>query len=285
MSLHYPVGTLADGRDKVLIDPSRAGWSYAGLRVFELPAGGSRRLAFESIEAAVVPLSGECVVDGPGYEFDLAHRRSVFEAMSDICYLPAGDEVVISTRQGVRVALATAVASERRSALFYAAADVRVEIRGAGPATRQVNPLLAASVDGPQRLIVVEVLAPGGNWSSYPPHKHDELTATEVPLEEIYYFEIRDIGGAGFGFHRTYTADGAIDETAVVGSGDVFLVPRGYHGPTVAAPGYDMYYLNVMAGPDPQRRWLISTDPAYDWLWNRWSTEPSDPRLPFYGQA
>jgi 5-deoxy-glucuronate isomerase len=126
--------------------------------------------------------------------------------------------------------------------------------------------------------MVVEVLTPAGNWSSYPPHKHDEWAEGEVPLEEIYYYRID--GEGGFGIHRTYTTDGSLDETVVVGDGDVFLVPRGYHGPCVAAPGYDMYYLNVMAGP--QRHWLITTDPDHHWLWRAWETEKVDPRLPFY---
>jgi 5-deoxy-glucuronate isomerase len=179
------------------------------------------------------------------------------------------------------------VASERRSPVYYPSQETRIEIRGAGQATRQINALLSASVEGPQRLIVVEVLAPGGNWSSYPPHKHDEWSEDEVPVEEIYYYLIREgrADGGGFGLHRTYTLDGAIDETVAVRSGDVFLVPRGYHGPCVAAPGYDMYYLNVMAGPDPQRRWMISTDPAYAWLWEAWKETPMDPRVPFYGIA
>jgi 5-deoxy-glucuronate isomerase len=161
---------------------------------------------------------------------------------------------------------------------------VGVEIRGAGQASRQINGLLSADVEGPQRLIVVEVLTPAGNWSSYPPHKHDEATATETRLEEIYYFEVD--GDAGFALHRTYAPDrtshSAVDETVTVRSGDVYVIPHGYHGPTVAAPGYDLYYLNVMAGPDPERRWLICTDPTHVWLLDAWEGAATDPRLPMY---
>lgn len=142
-----------------------------------------------------------------------------------------------------------------------------IENRGAGQSTRQVNHLLGADVVGPQRLIVVEVITPDGNWSSYPPHKHDEATESECPLEEIYYFRFNRPGA--FGIHRTYTAEGEIDETVAVHDGDAFLVPRGYHGPSAAAPGYPMYYLNVMAGPGP-RAWLVSTDPDHSWLWEYW---------------
>lgn len=281
MRLHFPAGTLAGATDEVDVQPPQAGWDYTGLRILELEAGSSTGLELPEGEAGVFPLNGGCSVVGGGYRFDLANRESVFAAMPDCCYLPRGSDSVVSTETGVRLAIATALATEAREPRFYPAATAAVELRGAGPASRQINQILGPGVTGPQRLIVVEVLVPGGNWSSYPPHKHDEWSADEVPLEEIYYFEIRG-SAEGFGVHRTYTTDGAIDTTVVVRSGDVFLVPRGYHGPTIAAPGYDMYYLNVMAGPDPGRRWKISTDPAHAWLWERWKSEPLDPRLPFY---
>lgn len=131
--------------------------------------------------------------------------------------------------------------------------------------------------------MVVEVLTPAGNWSSYPPHKHDDPGGGEVVLEEIYYFRID--GQGGFGHHRTYTLDGDIDETVTIHDGDVFLVPRGFHGPCAAAPGYDMYYLNVMAGPNEERAWRTSTDPAHEWLWEVWAQDPPDPRRPMTGPA
>jgi 5-deoxy-glucuronate isomerase len=123
----------------------------------------------------------------------------------------------------------------------------------------------------------VEVLTPGGNWSSFPPHKHDEHSEDEVPLEEIYFFKIR--GDAGFGFHRTYTLDGEIDATVTVRDGDVFLIPRGYHGPCVAMPGHPMYYLNVMAGP-AERAWRVCLDPAHEWLAELLEAAGPDPRCP-----
>jgi 5-deoxy-glucuronate isomerase len=284
MKLHHPAGSLSTANYAIAIDHGKAGWSYSGLRVFDLAPGETRRLSLDGIEGALIPLRGSCSASGSGYQFDLRPRTSVFESMPDVCYLPLDDVVEVSSDTGGTIALATSVASEARPARFYPASRAVVEVRGAGQATRQINPVLSAAVDGPQRLIVVEVLAPGGNWSSYPPHKHDEWSEAEVPVEEIYYFEIRDDAatGAGFGLHRTYTVDGEIDETVEVRSGDVFLVPRGYHGPCVAAPGYDMYYLNVMAGPDPLRRWMITTDPAYAWLWEEWVTVPPDPRVPLY---
>lgn len=262
----------------MLLTPEEAGWDYCGLQVFTLAAGSSRQVDLKEFEAAVVPLSGACHVAAGDGEFELIGRASVFDGIPDVAYVAPGQSVVITGREDSRIAVATARAERQGSSFKVEASSISREVRGAGQATRQVNGLLSAEIDGPQRLIVVEVLTPEGNWSSYPPHKHDECSADEVPLEEIYYFEMR--GEAGFGFHRTYTADRDLDVTETVRSGDVFLIPRGYHGPCVAAPGYDMYYLNVMAGPDPERRWLISTDPEHDWLWESWIGRRPDPRLP-----
>ncbi len=131
-------------------------------------------------------------------------------------------------------------------------------------------------------IIACEVITPGGNWSSYPAHKHDEATATESELEEIYYFEIAagPAGQPGFGYHRTTSSPaGEIDVLAEVHDGDVALVPFGWHGPCVAAPGHDMYYLNVMAGPGLERAWLITDHPDQAWVRDSWEHEQIDPRL------
>ena len=132
-------------------------------------------------------------------------------------------------------------------------------------------------------MIVVEVLTPGGNWSSYPPHKHDEQRTDEMELEEIYYFEIA--GTDGLGYQRVYSSgpDRQIDVCAEVRGGDVVLVPHGYHGPSMAAPGYDLYYLNVMAGPAEERAWRFCDDPAHAWVRGTWEGQAIDPRLPMTG--
>jgi 5-deoxy-glucuronate isomerase len=168
-------------------------------------------------------------------------------------------------------------AERRLEPAYVPARAVGVEVRGGGAATRQVNNFMSADAFEAERLIAVEVLTPDGNWSSFPPHKHDERTDREVPLEEIYYFRIR--GDGGFGMHRTYTADGDIDVTVTVRDGDVFLIPRGYHGPSVAPPGHTMYYLNVMAGP-AERAWRVCTDPTHEWLWELFAELGPDPRCP-----
>ncbi len=278
--LFRPLGTLSTPDDPVSLTTEDAGWNWCGVHILQLPPGQSRRLGLGNSEAAVVPLAGSCRVRTADARVELQGRDNVFSAITDLCFLPMGSEFTISSEQGGRFCVATSIATKRTEPRYYPASGVRIDLRGAGQATRQINNLLTADVPGPDRLIVVEVLTPGGNWSSYPPHKHDELSECETPLEEIYYFEIAKPDG--FGLHRTYTLDGEIDETVTVRNGDVFLVPRGYHGPCVAAPGYDMYYLNVMAGPQPGRQWLICTDPAYEWLWEAWNDEAPDPRLPLY---
>ena len=274
--LFLPAGTAAAGGDPLVITPESAGWTYAGLRVIHLAAGGSRAIGMDGVEGAVVPLEGGCSVTGGGIDASLTGRASVFDGVPDVAFVPLDTEVTVTSETGGRFAIATSVAEERRDPFVLEADAISIDVRGAGQATRVINGLLSADVDGPQRLIVVEVVTPAGNWSSYPPHKHDEWSEHEVPIEEVYYFEIG--GEDGFGFHRTYTPDGEIDATVTVRDRDVFLVPRGYHGPCVAAPGYDMYYLNVMAGPDPERRWMICNDPAHGWVIDEWTGMEPDPR-------
>jgi 5-deoxy-glucuronate isomerase len=166
------------------------------------------------------------------------------------------------------------------------AEDVPVEVRGSGQATRQVTNFGVPGVwDHADKLNACELITPGGNWSSYPPHKHDEASECEVVNEEIYYFRVAGRDGVtpsreGFGLHRTYTSDGELDEDVAVRDGDVFLIPRGYHGPCVAAPGYPMYYLNVLAGPAEERSMAFCDDPAHSWIRDTWKSEELDPRCP-----
>ncbi len=279
--LHLPAGGAAGGADPVAVTPALAGWTYAGLRVLELAAGAARTLQTAGFEAAVLPLAGSCTVECEGRRFELAGRDHVLARVSDFAYLPVDAEARLSSAGGGRFALATAVATRRLDPAYGPAEEVPVELRGAGQAARQVNNFLAPEAFPADKLVAVEVLTPDGNWSSYPPHKHDECRAGEAVLEEIYYFEIAARGGsAGFGLHRLYTADGEIDLTETVRTGDVVLIPRGYHGPSVAAPGYPMYYLNVLAGPAEERTMAFCDDPAHAWVRSSWAGQPPDPRLP-----
>jgi 5-deoxy-glucuronate isomerase len=162
------------------------------------------------------------------------------------------------------------------------AAGVPVELRGAGQSSRQVRNFGTPDTLPASRIIACEVITPGGNWSSYPAHKHDETTATESELEEIYYFEIAagPDGQPGFGFMRTSSSPGHdIDLLEEVYDRDLVLVPYGWHGPCVAAPGFDMYYLNVMAGPGAERAWKISDHPDHAWVRGTWDDQDVDPRL------
>ena len=183
-------GTTAAGPYLTEITPEAAGWAYSGLRIVELTRGGKVELATGPDETIVLPLSGAATVDCDGQRFALHGRRDVFDRVSDFAYLPRDADALITSADGGRFALPSARASRRLAARYVAAADVPVELRGSGSASRQVNNFCAPAVFGADRLIAVEVLTPGGNWSSYPPHKHDEQTADESQLEEIYYFEV-----------------------------------------------------------------------------------------------
>jgi 5-deoxy-glucuronate isomerase len=218
------------------------------------------------------------VVDVDGEQFPLAGRADVFSGVTDFAYAPREATVRVRSDEGGRFAVPAARASRRLPARYGPAADVPVELRGAGQASRQVHNFCSPDVFEADRLIAVEVLTPGGNWSSYPPHKHDVDREGESALEEIYYFEVaRD----GLAYQRVYSSgpDRQIDVCAEVGTGDVVLIPYGYHGPSMAAPGYDLYYLNVMAGPG-ERVWRFCDDPAHAWVRASWDGVPVDPRLP-----
>jgi 5-deoxy-glucuronate isomerase len=284
--LHLRRGTAAEGDWSLVVTPEQAGWSFSGLRVLELAPGASHRFDTGEDELLVLPLAGGCVVDCDGRRFELEGRRDVFSRVSDFAYLPRDARVQLASPGGGRFALPSARARRRLPARYGAAADVPVELRGAGAASRQVNNFCTPEAFEADRLIAVEVLTPGGNWSSYPPHKHDERREGEVVLEEIYYFEVAaGPGGPGVGYQRVYASgpDRRIDLCAEVRAGDVVLIPFGYHGPSMATPGYDLYYLNVMAGPGEERVWRFCDDPAHAWVRGTWASQPVDPRLPISG--
>jgi 5-deoxy-glucuronate isomerase len=281
--LHLPNGSTPEGAFSLHVTPEQAGWAFSGLRVLELAPGASHTLHSGTDELLVLPLSGGCVVECESRRFELAGRDDVFARVSDFAYVPTDAEVRVGSAGGGRFALPSARAGRRLDPAYGAAEEVAVELRGAGHASRQVNNVCTPATFPADRLIAVEVLTPGGNWSSYPPHKHDERREGEVVLEEIYYFEVA--GQDGLGYQRVYSSgpDRQIDVCAEVRSGDVVLVPYGYHGPSMAAPGYDLYYLNVMAGPGEERVWRFCDDPAHAWVRGTWAGQPVDPRLPMTG--
>ena len=282
-----PRGSAADRPFDVVITPENAGWAYSGLRVCDLAAGARVTFATGADEMLVLPLSGGCDVTCDDERVTLTGRRSVFTRVTDFAYVPRGATVTVRAPHGGRFAFPSARAARTLPFRYGPAEDVAVELRGAGRASRQVNNFCTPDKFDCDRLIACEVLTPGGNWSSYPPHKHDEQRADESSLEEIYYFEVAPSpsGAAGAGYQRVYGHDDRlIDVCAEVRSGDVVLVPYGWHGPSMAAPGYDLYYLNVMAGPG-DREWIVRDDPAHGWVRGTWANQAVDPRLPMTGPA
>jgi 5-deoxy-glucuronate isomerase len=292
-----PAGSRPEAGWTDVVDGRIAGWTHTGLRTGTLtdsdPTGTRElRLPADAVERIVVPLAGAFHVTYAGAAGDgeqaLQGRASVFEGPTDVLYLGSGSQATI-TGSG-RFAVAEAPTDTVKPTTYVARQDVPVELRGAGQSSRQVHNFGTPAALDAVKFIVCEVITPAGNWSSYPPHKHDtNVPGEESNLEEIYYYESAVARGLSapatadpFALHRTYASDDRpIDEFREVRTGDVALVPHGWHGPAVAAPGYDMYYLNVMAGPDPERVWNITDDPAHGWVRQVWESEQLDPRLPY----
>ena len=286
MKLHRP---YAGG--EISLTPDEAGWTWCGLSVLRLTAGESRTVRTDESEVFALPLSGGLSVDVDGEAFLLHGRPSVFAGASDFLYAGRDSTLTLTSRDGAEVALPAARCEHRRTPAYGSAADVPIEVRGAGPSTRQVRNFgIPGGWEHAEKLIACEVITPPGNWSSYPPHKHDPSEGSVAVDEEIYYYRIagpdqRTPSRDGFGLHRTYTdtthhAAGlaALDETFEVRDGDILLIPHGYHGPCVAAPGYPMYYLNVLAGPGEERSMNFCDDPTHAWIRDSWTGQAPDPR-------
>ncbi|MDR2454812.1 MAG: 5-deoxy-glucuronate isomerase [Bifidobacteriaceae bacterium] len=282
---HYPRGSAAAAPWTTQVGAKTPGWEHTGLKVADLRPGQTANLPPAARERIVLPLSGSFDVTPEGGEsLRLPGRASVWAGPSGIVYVGPGQGLAIAGEG--RVAVAEAAASQPRPPRLLTAGDIPVELRGAGPSSREVRNFGVPGVLEAESIIACEVLTPAGNWSSYPPHKHDEeLQGRETSLEEIYYFELRATQagqGAPLGYQRVSASPGRdIDVLAEVHDGDVVLVPFGWHGPSMAAPGYDMYYLNVMAGPGRERAWRISDHPDHAWVRRAWAGQPVDPRLPF----
>jgi 5-deoxy-glucuronate isomerase len=268
------------------VTPETAGWTESSLKVVEFDSPQELTLDTGDTEVMILPLAGSGKVQTTDDSFELSDRASVFAGPADMVYI--GTHNTYTLRGEGRFAICGARARRQLPNRRVAAADVPVELRGAGNCSRQIHNFGTAGVFDADSLIACEVITPGGNWSSYPAHKHDEKSPVESQLEEIYYFEIASGPGdsPGFGYHRVYgTPDRPIDVLEEVRSGDVVLVPHGYHGPSIAAPGHHMYYLNVMAGPDEERAWKITFDPHQDWLRDTWRHQDVDPRLPLHSRG
>jgi 5-deoxy-glucuronate isomerase len=256
------------------VPAERAGWPFIHFAVRQLAAGASWDVVTGGHEVCLVLLAGQCQVrwDGGAWR-DLGPRAGVFDAYPHAVYLPPGTRAEVVAGPRTELADCRAPCDTALDPRLVAPEACGFEIRGGGNATRQIVDILPPAFPA-HRLLVCEVYTPGGNWSSYPPHKHDvDNPPAEVDLDEVYYFRMRD--PEAYAFQRLYTADGTFDRTFTVRDGDLLLIHEGYH-PFVTAFGYDAYYLNVLAGT--RRSMAAADDPRYARFRAAWP--PPDPRVP-----
>ncbi|WP_395728469.1 5-deoxy-glucuronate isomerase [Nakamurella sp.] len=293
--LYLPAGSTAEGDWDLVITPESAGWGYSSLRVITLRPGQRVEFATGQSEWIVLPLTAGVDVTLGEQTVGLAGRDGVFAAVTDTAYLPIDSTVTLTGTRAGEIALCGARADRALPFRYQPASGVDVTLRGSGSHTRQVNNFGMGAGLECVNLLATEVLTPASNWSSYPPHKHDEaggIDGSETELEEIYYFRFASAApdsamsarrAKPIGYQRIYgSADRPIELLEEVTERDTVLVPHGWHGPSIAAPSHHMYYLNVMAGPGAERAWGISDDPNHGWVRATWADRPTDPRLPFY---
>lgn len=250
------------------------GFEYLSFETRKLEPGQEYRGATADRELGIVVLGGVCSVNSSRGEWkNFGKRKTVFDGMPYTLYLPIRTEFTVSTESGCDLAFCYAKAEVEFPAQLVTPDQVGIEIRGGGNATRQIHDMIPPTFAA-HRLIVVEVFTPSGNWSSFPPHKHDVHNPPgEVDLEEIYYYRIER--PEGFALQRVYTRDKKLDETITVRDEELVLIPEGYH-PVAAAHGYNVYYLNALAGS--ARSLAASDDPDYAWVRSAWRDK--DPRVP-----
>lgn len=254
----------SDGR-VIHITPGSAGWGYVGFEVFKLKECQSIARETRDREYCLVLISGFGDVMAGGDAFaDLGTRSSPFDGQPPhAVYVPAGSDFTVTARTDMELGVGSAPGRPGNHPARVIRIDpATMEVRGKGTNARYITNILPDSDPGADSLLIVEVITPAGHWSSYPPHKHDrDALPAESALEETYDHRLNP--PQGFAFQRVYTDDRSIDETMSVEDGDVVMVPRGYH-PVGAPHGYDLYYLNVMAGPT--RKWVFKNDPDHDWI-------------------
>ncbi|MEK6217255.1 MAG: 5-deoxy-glucuronate isomerase [Boseongicola sp.] len=262
--LRKPSGIAGKVHD---ITPASANWGYVGFGLYRLSAGGSVGEHTGDREAIIVLVEGraELTVDGLAFG-ELGDRLDVFERSPPHClYVPNGSDWTARATTDCTLAFCTAPGKGGHSAQLLGPVGIELEERGKGTNTRYINNIAMEGRDVADSLLVTEVFTPAGHWSSYPPHRHDEDDFPNMTyLAETYYHRLNP--AQGFGVQRVWTEDGALDETMAVSNHDVVLVPKGHH-PCAAPYGYDMYYLNVMAGP--LRKWRFNNHPDHDWIAKR----------------
>lgn len=265
---------LAEPDSGIDVTPESAGWEYCSLEVVRLADGASHTFESDQDEVCLVPLQGAATVTAGDESWQISRPGTVFDGKPTALYLPVGTTFTIAADGWCEIGIAKSRASQHFPPRLITPDEIDVEIRGAGNAARQINHIMKPDFPA-HRLLVVEVFTPSGNWSSFPPHKHDvSQMPAESDLEEIYYYRIDPADG--FGLQRLYTDDGSFDHAWVIKDGDLLLVHEGYHAFAVAH-GYTGYYLNVLAGDEPTGRTMQpADDPAYAWVRATWTDEQNE---------
>ncbi len=260
---------MRDTAAPILLSPEAAAarsgerWRHVGFEAYRLGPGRVLGNDLGDREACIVVLGGRCRIVADGISAEIGERATPFDGGPAAAYLPPRGAFRVEALTELDVVVGYAPAAAGAIARILPPSGARLEVRGSGAMERRIHHVLMED-QAASSLLVTEVVTPAGHWSSYPPHKHDtDDPPRERALEEIYYVRMRD--GRGFALMRVYASDGSLDETMAVRDGDLVLVPRGYHTFS-AAPGYEAYYLNVMAGT--HREWLISFDPDHERM--RW---------------
>ena len=256
------------------VTPDQTGFEYLTFRARKLARGKAYLGNTGANELGLVLLGGSCSIESSAGAWpNIGSRANVFSSMPTALYLPIHTEFTITATTACELAFCYCRAEESFPARLITPDQIEVEVRGGANATRQINHIIKPEFPA-QRLLVVEVYTPSGNWSSYPPHKHDvHSPPAEVDLEEVYYYKIDK--PEGYAIQKVYTPDRRIDATLTVRDGELVLIPEGYH-PVVAAHGYNVYYLNALAGS--ARSMAASDDPDYAWVRAEW--KETDPRVP-----
>jgi 5-deoxy-glucuronate isomerase len=269
-----PASSKTVSGETLRVTPESTAYQYLTLSIRKLLQGEKYQSETAATELGLVVLGGQCTVESTaGSWSDIGSRANVFDGLPTAVYLPIETAFTVSADTDCELAFCFSRAEESFPGRLVTPDDIEVEVRGGENATRQINHILKPEFPA-QRLLLVEVYTPSGNWSSYPPHKHDvHNPPDEVDLEELYYYKVDR--PEGYAIQRVYTRDGRLDQTLTVRDGELVLVPEGYH-PVVAAHGYNVYYLNALAGS--ARSMAASDDPDYAWVRGTWREQ--DPRVP-----
>jgi len=267
---------LAEGQSGELLRFSRESvqWEWMSMYARRLNPGEMYETATQGEEAAFVILGGRCRADWGKGEQAIGGRKNVFDGLPYCLYLPSGRSVKFKAETVCEIAECRVPSEAKLEPQLITPKDVATGLRGGGNASRQIVDIVRPDFPA-DKLVVIEVYTPGGNWSSFPPHKHDvHNPPAEVDLDEIYYYRIEH-PREGFALQRLYSPDKSQDFTVRAEDGDAVLVRSGYH-PVVAGPGYNVYYLNFLAGTS--RTLFVTEDPDHVWLKSTW--KETDPRLP-----